>query len=60
MRLIKNLKVSLILAPYSHKCNLGSTLLAIRYISTAVVVLGALAVLINIGILMWFLWGLHF
>jgi hypothetical protein len=39
---------------------LGSTLLAIRYISTAVVVLGALAVLINVGILMWFLWGLHF
>ena len=39
---------------------LGSTLLAIHYISTAVVLLGGLSVLINIGILVWFLWRLHF
>lgn len=39
---------------------LGTTLLAIHYISTAVVLLGGLAVLINIGVLVWFLWGLHF
>jgi len=39
---------------------LGSALLAIRYISTGVVLLGGLAVLINIGILVWFLCRLHF
>jgi len=39
---------------------LGSALLAIRYISTGVVLLGGLAVLINIGILVWSLWRLRF